>query len=307
MLVLYAHVIHEAKAPRNGDAMIEPAAHTLRSTRLDLRWWSHGDPAAPLLLLVHGGRDHGRSWDDVAARFADRWHVVAPDLRGHGRSGWSDGGAYMMEDFVYDLDRLCATLGVSAARPATIVGHSLGGNIVIRWTALFPDRVRRLVSIEGLGPAPKDAEPPSLQPMRDWIARRARREDRGLPVYPDIATATGRMRAAQPNLSADLARRLTERGVRDVPGGVSFAYDPLLLAWQPGDTPMAEREAMWAEIACPVLLMHGQDSWASNPATDGRAARFRDARVVSLEGAGHWVHHDRFDAFVETVAGFVTG
>jgi pimeloyl-ACP methyl ester carboxylesterase len=286
--------------------MIEPAANTLRSTRLDLNWWSHGDRDAPLLLLVHGGRDHGRSWDDVAACFADRWHVVAPDLRGHGRSAWSDGGAYAMEDFVYDLDRLCATLGVSAARPATIVGHSLGGNIATRWTALYPDRVRRLVSIEGLGPRPRPETPSSLQPMRDWIDRRARREDRGLPVYSDLAAATARMHAVHPNLSPDLARRLTEHGVRPAPdGGVAFAYDPLLLAWQPGDMPAAEREAMWAEIACPVLLVHGRDSWASNPAEDGRTAHFRDARVVSLEQAGHWVHHDRFDAFVAEVAAFI--
>lgn len=285
--------------------MTAPAAHILRSTRLDLTWWSHGDPAAPPLLLVHGGRDHGRAWDDVAARFADRWHVVAPDLRGHGRSAWSDGGAYAMEDFVYDLDRLCGALGISATRPATIVGHSLGGNIATRWTALFPDRVRRLVSIEGLGPAPGPDAPPSLAPMRAWIERRARQESGGLPVHADLDAAIARMRAAHPNLSPALARHLTEHGVRAVPGGVSFAYDPLLLAWHPADTPLAEREAIWAAVDCPVLLMHGQDSWASNPAVDGRAARFRDARVVSLERAGHWVHHDRFDAFVAEVAAFI--
>ena len=68
---------------------------------------------------------------------------------------------------------------------------------------------------------------------------------------------------------------------------------------------MAELEELWSRITCPTLLMHGAESWASNPAEDGRAAHFPDARMISFEGAGHWVHHDRLDAFMGAVEPFL--
>ncbi len=289
--------------------MPEPTAHDLTSARLALNWWSWGDPAAPLLMLVHGGRDHGRSWDDIAAAFADRHHVVAPDLRGHGRSGWSDGGAYQLEDFAYDLTRLADLLRVDAARPMTLIGHSLGGGIAMRWAALFPDRVRRLVSIEGMGPSVRSDEERAAEGLakrtRDWIARMEKFETRSLPLYADLDAAVARMSRAYPQLSPALARHLTVHGVRAVPGGVRFAHDPLILSWPPVDPPMAERERLWAAIACPTLLVYGGKSWATNPEADGRAAYLRDHRTVVMDRAGHWVHHDCRDAVVAAVDDFI--
>ena len=61
---------------------------------------------------------------------------------------------------------------------------------------------------------------------------------------------------------------------------------------------MAEMQALWGEITCPVLLLYGADSWASNPGRDGRLSNFRDARVVEFANAGHWLHHDQFDRFM---------
>ena len=64
-------------------------------------------------------------------------------------------------------------------------------------------------------------------------------------------------------------------------------------------------EALWGRIECPVLLLRGAKSWASDPVADGRAAAFRDARLVNVEGAGHWVHHERLDAFLAALEGFL--
>lgn len=288
-----------------------PVHHRFRSARLDLGWWEWGDRQAPPLVLVHGGRDHGRSWQDVAERLADRWRVVAPDLRGHGRSVWADGGGYQIEDFVCDLHRLMAALGVSADRPAAIIGHSLGGNIALRWTGLYPDRVRRLVVIEGLGSSPtKQAEQDAVllaDRLRGWIDARERREVRGLPVYSNVAAATARMQAAHPRFPPALAQRLTAQGVVEAEGGgVRFAHDPLLLASSPVELSPAQKAGLWQAITCPVLLIYGRESWASDPAADGRAVEFRDARVSLYERAGHWVHHDRLEEFVAEVAGFLS-
>ena len=129
-----------------------PTSNSFISQRLKLHYVDWGNPDAPPLLLVHGGRDHCRSWDWVAEELRHDWHIIAPDLRGHGDSAWSPDGNYEMASFVYDLAQLIHQSGLA---PVTIVAHSMGGNISTRYTGLFPENVRKLVTIEGLGPSPK--------------------------------------------------------------------------------------------------------------------------------------------------------
>ena len=83
-----------------------------------------GNREAPPLLLIHGGRDHCRNWDWLAARFRHAFHIIAPDLRGHGDSQWSIGGSYQLLDYVYDIVQLVRQVGLA---PLTVIGHSLGG------------------------------------------------------------------------------------------------------------------------------------------------------------------------------------
>jgi pimeloyl-ACP methyl ester carboxylesterase len=66
-----------------------------------------------------------------------------------------------------------------------------------------------------------------------------------------------------------------------------------------------EIAALWSRIACPTLLVFGRESWAKDPAADGRAGYFRDARVLGVDGAGHWVHHDRLAVFLDAVRDFL--
>ena len=128
-----------------------PAIETYISQRLRLRYLDWGNRDAPLLLLVHGGRDHARSWDWVARDLRRDWHVVAPDLRGHGDSQWAIGSSYSLIDYVLDVAQL---LKVLDRFPVTILGHSLGGSISLHYTGIYPDRVSKVIAIEGLGPSP---------------------------------------------------------------------------------------------------------------------------------------------------------
>ncbi len=124
--------------------------------------------------------------------------------------------------------------------------------------------------------------------------------------YDDVADAVARMHAKNPHLSAELAHHLTVHGLsRDADGRYGWKFDPIIRAWPPVAAADEELQALWHDIACPVLLCHGSDSWASNPAEDGRAGFFRDARVVSFAGAGHWMHHDRHEAFMAEVKDFL--
>jgi alpha-beta hydrolase superfamily lysophospholipase len=100
-----------------------PTSNSFISQRLKLHYVDWGNRGAPPLLLVHGGRDHCRNWDWVAEKLRDRYHIIAPDLRGHGDSAWSPDGNYAMDTFVYDLAQLVHQLDLG---PLSIVAHSMG-------------------------------------------------------------------------------------------------------------------------------------------------------------------------------------
>ena len=129
-----------------------PTSRHFISQRLRLHYVDWGNPDAPPLLLVHGGRDHCRNWDWVAQALRSDWHIICPDLRGHGDSQWSPDGNYSMSAYIYDLAQL---IHQQSLAPVTIVAHSLGGNICLRYAGIYPEKVRKLVAIEGLGPSPK--------------------------------------------------------------------------------------------------------------------------------------------------------
>ena len=133
----------------------EPVARSWASQGLGLHFWDWGNESAPPLILLHGVRDHARSWDWVARALSADWRVVAPDLRGHGESQWSPDGAYIASYHVLDFAKLAGALG---SEPVTIVAHSFGGNVAARFAAAYPERVRKLVLLEGMGPAPKARE-----------------------------------------------------------------------------------------------------------------------------------------------------
>ena len=115
-----------------------------------------GDPGAPKLFLLHGWMDVGASFQFLVDAFARDWYAIAPDLRGYGRSEWQSQG-YWFADYIADLEAL-----VDAFAPGErvdLVGHSLGGNVVMMYAGARPARVRRIVS---LGPAFR----PSLRMLR---------------------------------------------------------------------------------------------------------------------------------------------
>ena len=82
-----------------------PSSSFYFSQRLKLHYLDWGNPDKPPLLLIHGGRDHARSWDWVARELRGDFHVIAPDLRGHGDSSWALGGNYALTDFVVSGNR----------------------------------------------------------------------------------------------------------------------------------------------------------------------------------------------------------
>jgi len=298
--------------PKWQDRMDTPAAptptsHFFTSLRTRLHYLDWGNPSAPPLILVHGGFDHARSWDWTARALCRNYHVMAVDLRGHGDSGWSSDGSYMMSSFVYDLAQMVDLIG---SETVTIVAHSLGGSISLRYAGLYPERVAKLVAIEGLGLSParlrERAEEAVVDKWREWIDLRRtilRKPGRRLAT---IEAAVERMRARNDHLSVEQALHLTIHGTnRNEDGSYGWKFDPCLRGWAPDMGADEELPHFWSRITCPVLLCLGADSWASNPVQDGRAAHFQDTRLVEFANAGHWLHHDRFDGFIAELRAFL--
>lgn len=284
-----------------------PTSHSYISQRLRLHYVDWGNAGAPPLLLVHGGRDHNRNWDWVARRLADRYHVIAPDLRGHGDSMWSPDGDYTLLAFVYDLAQLVHQL---ERAPVSIIAHSLGGAIALRFTGLYPELVDKLIAIEGLGPSPKllaeREKLGSAERTRRWIAEKRAGAGRAPKKYASFGEAFARMKAENGHLSDAQAEHLTTHAIsRNEDGSWSWKFDNYVRFFPPYDLPQADLEALWGAITCPTLLCYGANSWASNPEEDGRARAFRNARVARFADAGHWLHHDQFEAFMAETEAFL--
>lgn len=295
----------ETAAPEASTAF-EPVSRTHVSQGLKLRYLDWGNEGAPLVLLVHGSRDHARSWDWTARALRDQgFRVVAPDLRGHGESDWSAEGAYLSSYHLLDLADLIDDLG---AEQLAIVGHSFGGNVSARYTAMYPERVRKLVLIDGIGPSPEVVETwaltGSVSRSRDWIERRRAVAKKPPARFATAEEAVAKFAAGNPHLTPEQAQHLGRHGLRLVEGGYSWNSDPLVSVFPPEDF-AAETSAVWDAIACPTLLFWGARSWTTNPATDGRGAHFKDQRTVVYEDAGHWLHHEKLDDFLAELRGFL--
>nr|WP_255524802.1 type I polyketide synthase [Nodosilinea sp. FACHB-13] len=183
-----------------------------------------GPENGPQVLCLHGILEHGAAWDGVATTLADQgYHVIAPDLRGHGRSAHAgpDGG-YQLLDFLSDLDSLTATLGT---QPFVLVGHSMGAVLGAILTSLRPERVQRLVLIEPVVPAPG----PSLEPATQLMAHLDALANSSQPtVITSVAAATQRLLALKPYLSQPMAEAIAQRLTQTVAGGVIWRSDPRL-------------------------------------------------------------------------------
>lgn len=284
-----------------------PVSRVFFSQRLRLHYVDWGNPGAPPLILLHGGRDHARSWDSVAQALRAEYHVIAPDLRGHGDSAWAASGHYPMASYLYDLAQLIHS---QALAPVSVVAHSLGGNIALRYGGIYPEHLHRLVAIEGMGPGPGGAAAQDARPiherMAEWIARQ-RAQAAEMPWrYKSLDAALARMREANKHLSEPMARHLTEHAVnQNEDGTFCWKFDPYVRVWPPNDMTREEIAALWTRIACPTLLVYGRESWAASPAADGRLGYFRNAEVLEVDGAGHWVHHDRPALFIAAVRRFL--
>lgn len=272
--------------------------------RLHVCCW--GKAASPALLLIHGIRDHARSWDWVAAELAGEYRIYAPDLRGHGNSDRTPPHGYTLAEFTLDIAEIVEALQLS---PLAIAGHSFGGHIALRYTASWPDRVTALSGIECIEmPIMREqrANPkPYPRRMREWMEARRAGRDRAPRAYASIAEAEARMAREQPNVAADTIHHLAAHGLLAHPDGSwRWKFDQAPRLRPPDDADGLGLDEMLDAISCPVQLFYGTESYVPMPPPE-RLARLRNHRVVTVPGAGHWLHHQARQAYIAELRGFL--
>lgn len=279
-----------------------PTSHSYYSQRLKLHYLDWGNPEAPPLLLIHGNRDHCHNWDWVAQALRKDWHVIAPDFRGHGDSQWVIGSAYGHTEYVYDIAQLIYQQNLA---PVTIIAHSLGGGVALRYAGVYPENVSRMVVIEGASGWPhRNVDEPVHERMRNWIDSTRKVSGRLPKRYATLEEAFRRMHAANSHLREDQARHLTiHGGNQNEDGTYSWKFDNYTHVMSAFDITFEETQDLWRRINCPVLLVSGSESWARHGEQDP-AMSFPNARHVTIENAGHWVHHDQLEEFLSLTTSF---
>jgi len=200
-----------------------PADRFYESQGLRLHYADWGNDAAPSLILIHGGRDHSRSWDEVARALQPHFHVMAPDLRGHGDSDWAKGSSYSLSDYVYDLTCLVRSASV---HQTAIVGHSMGGMIGLMYAGAYPDRMSHLAVLDGVTVLPGSPRAPIHERITEWVAQLDRIAEQKTRGYRTIAEAAERMSAHNKRLTPEQALHLASQGVkRNADGGYSWKFD----------------------------------------------------------------------------------
>ena len=283
--------------------MSGPESRFYQSQGLRLHYADWGNAEAPPLLLVHGGRDHCRSWDLLARSLQPHFHVLAPDLRGRGDSDWAKAGSYSLTEYVYDLSRLVRH---TAAERVTIIGHSMGGMVGLIYAGAFPEQVATLVVLDGVTVLPNATRALPHERIAKWTGQLDDLEDRKPHRYRTIEEAATRMRTYNKRLSSELAHHLATFGVRrNVDETYSWKFDPYQRAMAPHRLWPDDHIALWSRIACPTLLLHAEESFLTGRQSAGLENYFQNARTETISGAGHWLHHDKPDEVLRAIRTFL--
>lgn len=264
--------------------------------------WGAGEHT---IVLVHGFLDLAWGWAPVAERLATRFHVIAPDLRGHGDSDWiGPGGYYHFFDYVADLD---AVIARTARATVSVVGHSMGGSVAGYWAGTRPERLHTLALLEGLGPPESGPDLPGR--ARGWVDTWAALSARSPKPMPDLAAAAARLRKHDPLLGAAEAMILAEHGTRPCGGGVAWKHDPLHLSQGPYPYRVEAAALFWSKVTAPVLYLEGDRSVLRlpDPEVDRRLAAFPAARRQVIAGAGHMLQRNAPDAVAGAICAHLDG
>ncbi len=262
----------------------------VRKLNYHVRHW--GNPEKPLLFMLHGWMDVSASFQFVVDCLQADWHVVAVDWRGFGRTDSSGADSYWFLDYLGDLDVILDHY--SPAAPVALLGHSMGGNVVTMYAGVRPQRVARLINLEGFGmPATAPEQAPGK--YAKWL------DELRLPAtmrgYPTQAAVAARLQKTNPRLTDERAAFLSGQwAAPDHTGEWQILGDAAHKMSSPVLYRVEEVLACWRRIEAPVLWVEAAqtDVWrwmgpkeAARIEIDRRIACIARVRTEMIEDAGH--------------------
>ncbi len=277
----------------------------IRGLRYHCRIW--GDQGAPKLFMLHGWMDVSASFQFLVDALDGDWQVIAPDWRGYGLTDWAHADCYWFPDYMADLDFLLAHF--ESERPVTLIGHSMGGNVASLYAGVRPERVARLINLEGFGMSRTE---PTKAPARyaKWLVQLAHKP--GFRDYADFTELAARMRASNERLSEERAQYLARHwGKEKGDGRVVLRSDPAHKLINPVPYQLDEAMACWRNVAAPVLWVDGAESKIGERMRihphdyDARKACFRRLVAHTVQGAGHMLHHDQPEQLARLIEAFL--
>lgn len=285
----------------------------IRNLKYHVRIW--GQPAAGKvpLVMVHGWMDVAASYQFVVDALSQHYYVIAPDWRGYGLTESADADNYWFPDYLADLDFLLDHY--SPAAPVDLVGHSMGGNVAMLYAGTRPERIRRLVNLEGFG---MPATQPSQAPRRyaRWMdeLKAFHRGETALKPYESAAGVASRLMKTNKRLSQDKADWLAQHWARlDDDGLWRILGDSAHKITNPQLYRVDEVLEIYKSIRAPTLGVEAGDNsleqWWKGKFTlaeyHERVKSAPDLRHASIQDAGHMLHHDQPEQLARLIDDFL--
>jgi pimeloyl-ACP methyl ester carboxylesterase len=286
----------------------------IRKLRYHLRVWGEPTPGTPPLVLVHGWMDVSASWQFVVDAMAQDRFIIAPDWRGFGLTETPQADHYTFADYLADLDFLLDHYAADA--PVDLVGHSMGGQVAMLYAGARPQRIRRLVNLEGFGmPATRPAEAP--QRIARWIdeLKSAERGEMALKPYASADAVAARLMKTNPRLPQGHAAWLARQWARqDADGLWRVLGDAAHKITNPQLFRVEETLAHYEAITAPVLWVEASDdslsTWWKGRFTlaefHERLQRVPQLSRAVVQDAGHMLHHDQPQALAQLLTPFLS-
>ena len=300
--------------------VLRPSTSTfvsLRGCRYHLLQWGHADSSEPPLVLAHGWMDVGASWqfmvDALSDAFVQERRIIAFDWRGYGLTESPPTDSYWFPDYLGDLDALLDIL--SPGQPIDLVGHSMGGNVVMMYAGVRPDRIRKLINLEGFGMATtRPAQAPGR--LGQWLdeLRQHREGAIDLKPYVDAAAVADRLVKTNPRLARDKAEWLARHWARpDAQGQWRILGDAAHKIINPYLYRVEEAQEIFKRIDAPVLAVEASDDsltqwWKGKYTLEEYHQRLQAVpqhTVARIEDAGHMLHHDQPLELAQTIEAFL--